>query len=262
MKKIILFTTLLLSIGLLKAQPSDPATLYEQSEQRLREEKGYVPEHSISFALGLAMPDGAFGSIFTSDQGGFAKTGLLFSIDGTKVLKDYKNYGLAATVAFYTNGTDQEGYKSSILRRLPTGTEGEASVGRWSTALVAGGAFIALREKKWILNLRALIGGAVVHAPAMSFEGSYQGIPITDERGGDTSLRPTFVAGLGLSYPMPFWYDWRLFVKAETIVVRAKVNTMQLTDSSDYVLESIIQNKQNAGIFSMSIGLRYEFWYY
>ncbi len=261
MKKIILLTTFLWSVILVYAQPTDPATLYEQSEQRLREQKGYVPEHSISFALGWAMPDGAYGSIFASEKGGFARTGLLFSVDGTKVLREYKNYGLAGTLAFYTNRTDAEGYKSSVLRRLPTGTDGEVSVGRWSTAVVAAGAFAALREKKIILDLRALLGMSLVRAPAMSFTGTYNNSPITDMRGGTTSLRPTLIAGIGLSYPVPFWYDWRLFVKAETILVRAKLSTMQLTDSDDYILESIIKQKQNSGIFSISLGLRYEFWY-
>ena len=262
MKKITLLIGLLLGINLLTfaQRKDDPATLFELSEQKLRQQQGNVPKKTLSFSLGFAMPEGTFGSIFEAEQGGFARTGLLLSVDGSYLLK--KNYGIGATLAFYNNGVQKDGYRRSLMRHLPSNINGNISTSPWTVALAAAGPYLTFAESGLIVDLRFLLGLGIAKAPAFSFDGTYnQSIDITDTRGKTTSLRPAMAFGASISYPLPIWYEWSGFLKFEYTGMSAKIKTQQITQSSDYTIQSNINSSQSASIFGISIGIRKEFWF-
>lgn len=254
---IIIYLFSFFSIQNANAQKDRPATLYEESDNFIWQQMTPRARNFISFSLGLALPEGSYANSLQGTRSAFARTGLLLAIDG--VYLRWRNIGIGGTLTTYFNGVDKTAYKQALNNRLPSNSEGLVSAGAWSNMVLAAGPHIVLPDKKLTFDVRLLIGLSINHAPTFTFEGTHNESLITDVRSGGWGASPALVIGASLAYPVPNTYSLKAFLKAEYLGASPSFGRKHITESPRYQLISEGRSRQSVSIFTIAIGLRYEF---
>lgn len=261
MKRLLLIIVAL-SWTLLSYGQGRPMTFYEEERADFQKKMVGTARHYVGVHLGSAMPESAYSSSWELERAGYAKTGVNIGIDGTYLLQ--KNIGLSATLSTYSNPIKLEDYSINVLRELPESVDiTEMTTKRWRNTFLAVGPTISLPEKKVTFDLRCLVGLLVTKSPAIALTGMYSDSLIKIEREKTRGVSPTLVLGGTLSYPIPVGtgFDFRAFVKGEYIGASPKLNFKQAITGKDLNIESAYKGKQPVSVFSLSVGIRYDFGY-
>ncbi len=236
-----------------------PLSFYEDTEAALRDKMVGVARNYVSFGLGVALPEGNFGSSFDDQLSGYARNGILLSVDGAYVFR--RNVGVGGTFSTSFYGIRKKDLESNLRAQFPEGTEGSLTSGKWSSTVFAVGPYLALPENKVTLDLRVLLGMMFARSPKVNFDGMYEEVPATYSRTGDLGVSPTLIIGVGVSYPIPNLPDFRVFAKGEYMGGRPRFKFSQATLAKGYEVQSDLNQRQSTGNFGLSVGVKYEFGY-
>ncbi len=258
-----LFFTVSVALGQEKAKKTKkedlPLSFYEDTEAALRDKMVGVARNFVSFGLGVALPEGNFGSSFDDQLSGYARNGFLMSVDGAYVFR--RNVGVGGTFSTSIYGIKKKDLEGNLISQFPNGTTGSLSSGKWTSTVFAVGPYLALPENKVTLDLRVLLGMMFTRSPKANFDGMYEDVPATYTRTGDLGVSPTLIIGLGVSYPIPNLPDFRMFAKGEYMGGRPRFKFEQNTLAKGYEVNSNLNQRQSTGNFGLSIGVKYEFGY-
>ena len=260
MKQLTILLGLLFCMTASAQKKNNPISLFEETEQEFKVKMVGVARNYVGFSVGFSLPDTKYGGITNSNDSGFAKNGWLLSADAAYLL--FRNAGLAATITTYGNGLKTTAYEQDILRQLPHETVGTLSKSKWFNFMAAVGPTVSLPEGKVVLDLRFLVGLAYTKSPNFNFNGISNELPINISQAKASGFAPTFVIGTAVSYPIvAIDYDLRFFAKGELIASSSKLHTSQNISSDEYNMITSRTYRQATGIFSIAVGLRYEFGY-
>ena len=260
MKQLTFFFCLLFCMTAFAQRKNTPISLFEESEQEFKAKMVGVARNYVGFSAGLSLPDTKYGGITHSNDSGFAKNGWLISADAAYLL--FRNVGVAGTLTMYGNGLKTAAYEQDILRQLPNETIGNLSKSKWLNFITAVGPTVSLPEGKVVLDLRFLVGLTYTKTPNFDFNGTSNELPIHIYQAKTNGFAPTFIIGTSMSYPIvAIDYDLRFFAKGELIASSSKIETVQTINSDEYNVTTNRNYRQATGIFSLAVGLRYEFGY-
>lgn len=237
-----------------------PATIFEKNHGILKKQQNENNARNyLALSVGMLLPEGDFRSDFEEELAGYAKTGLHLSVDVAYLFS--KNVGVGMSGGYMMNGIQAENYTIDVLQRLPEVTEGSLETGKWTNGYVALGPYVALPEDKITVDLRFLAGIQFTNAPELIYTATYKESPITDTRFGASGRSLVWVVGAGLSYPLPTFYAFSVFLKGEYVGGATALSVEQRTESADFNVVSRDEYKQSVGGFSLGLGVRYEFGY-
>ena len=254
------FTLLFVCLISSFAYSQNPITLFEEEAEEFKKKQLGTDRHFIGLSMGIAFPEGEFGSVAKDDINGFAKTGFAAGIDGTYLV--HKNIGIGGNVSILVNDMKRIDYQNSLKTRLPIeNVVGTTSSKPWINIVIATGPQIILNEDQFAFDIRVLFGAIYTRSGEVFFEDKLTETGIIDSRTGNSTVSPTLVAGAGFSFPMPslVGYDFRFFVKGDIISAAPNLHYHQLSQSDNFHIESSGWYKQPLGLFNFSAGIRYEF---
>lgn len=239
----------------------NPMSFFEEVEADAKLKRITEARNYISLSLGLVLPETEFGSVLRTDRAGYAKAGLSVSFDGGYLL--YKNYGISATLYTYRNAINGTQLFKDVLQLTNENTVSSQSINaeRWRNTLAGIGPYISLPENKVSLDLRLLFGLMFTRSPEVNMSGTLQNGSVLYSRASSRGISGAFLFGASLSYPISIPYDLRGFIKAEFIGASPQLSFEENVSSTDYNVNVTFSHRQPVGIFTLSVGIRYELGY-
>jgi len=226
-------------------------------------------ESYLGLCLGAAIPQGVYAETdYTKDEAGYARTGFLFSFDGTVFPDDY--LGVGATVTYGSNNPDKTKYKedfiADLLERFPDLGASDLEerlyfdYGVWRYLNFHVGPAFTVAAGNFNFDLKVAAGLSLAWAPQQEFQ-----IKLTEE---DTFSRKVedkaiatlgYTLGGGIRYALKHGYVLRVI--AEYTNCKPKMEISELQPSSGEEVPEIVTREVQMPIKNvhLGIGIAYNF---
>lgn len=241
------------------AQNNQPMTMYEKSWSEDRDESIPKARHYLQLTIGLALPGNTYSAGTPDQESGYARTGFNGQLSGGYLLS--KNVGWGATLGRYTSPISTDAYKQNILFQLPAEDSHVNYIWtqNWQNTIFTTGPFVSIIQQRVLLDLYAQAGVLQSRMPKIVVSGFDSEDNFLHIRQSGLTPSFAFLTGASIGYLLPKFYRLRLMAKADFIGATPMFNRQTDIFTTNLHAQTKGHYSQSVGVFSLSVGLRYEF---
>lgn len=258
MVKALLLFLLFISMALF-AQGNQPMSMYENTWSEKQAELPPKARHYLQLTMGLALPGNTYSAGTPDQESGYARTGFNGQLSGGYLLS--KNVGWGATLGRYTSPISTDAYKQNILFQLPAEDSHVNYIWtqNWQNTIFTTGPFVSIIQQRVLLDLYAQAGVLQSRMPKIVVSGFDSEDNFLHIRQSGLTPSFAFLTGASIGYLLPKFYRLRLMAKADFIGATPMFNRQTDIFTTNLHAQTKGHYSQSVGVFSLSVGLRYEF---